>query len=381
MQFRIRGSVGVALDDRPLSVGGYKQRAALVVLLLSPNRVVLADRMIHELWGEEAPRQAAGSLQAYISNLRRVLEPDRAPREPARLLRSQPGGYLLAVEPGQIDASRFEQLAGEGRGRLRAGHPGAASEALTQALEEWRGPALAEFRDEPFAAAEAARLEELRAVALEDRIAADLALGEHGAVIAELQGLVAQEPLREQLWAHLILALYRSGRQGDALAAYRSCRRTLDEELGIEPGPTLRQLERDVLAQAPSLEWAPTVPAAPGAAHAIPRASLVFRDGSERLHVFPLDDGDRRITIGREASADIRLSWDGRVSRLHAELTCQDEGWTVADEGMSSNGSYVNDERIHAPRPLADGDELRFGETVMTFRSAQQSGATKTILG
>jgi len=378
MQFRILGSVEVALDDRPLNVGGYKQRAALVVLLLSPNRVVLADRMIHELWGEEAPRQAAGSLQAYISNLRRVLEPDRAPREPARLLRSQPGGYLLAVEPGQIDAWRFEQLAGEGRGRLRAGHPGAASEALTKALEEWRGPALAEFRDEPFASAEAARLEELRAVALEDRIAADLARGEHGAVIAELQGLVAQEPLREQLWAHLILALYRSGRQGDALAAYRSCRRTLDEELGIEPGPTLRQLERDVLAQAPSLEWAPAAaePAAPAASS----ASLVFRDGSERLHVFPLDDGDRRITIGREAAADIRLSWDARVSRLHAELTCQDEGWSVADEGMSSNGSYVNDERIRAPRPLADGDELRFGETVMTFRSAQQSGATKTIL-
>ena len=383
MNFRILGTFEVAVGGQPLNVGGYKQRAALAVLLLSPNRVVLTDRMIHELWGEDATPQAAGSLQAYISNLRRILEPDRAPREPARILRSQPGGYLLEVDLDRFDAACFERLAGDGRSRLREGRPEQARESLTQALDLWRGPALADFRDESFAAAEAARLEELRAVALEHRIEADMARGEHRAVTAELQRLVAQEPLREQLWSHLILALYRSGRQGDALAAYRDCRRTLDEELGIEPSPALRQLEHDVLAQAPSLDGDPSGAhrTASAATRPAATASLVFRDGAGRLHVYPLDVTDRPITVGRDSKADIPLTLDGRVSRWHAELSYRGEHWSVADEGVSSNGSFVNGDQVTGPHPLADGDELRFGETVMTFRAPHQSGATKTILG
>ena len=383
MNFRILGTFEVAVGGQPLNVGGYKQRAALAVLLLSPNRVVLTDRMIHELWGEDATSQAAGSLHAYISNLRRILEPDRAPREPARILRSQPGGYLLEVDLDRFDAACFEQLSGDGRSRLRENRPEQARESLTQALDLWRGPALADFRDESFAAAEAARLEELRAVALEHRIEADMARGEHRAVTAELQRLVAQEPLREQLWSHLILALYRSGRQGDALAAYRDCRRTLDEELGIEPSPALRQLEHDVLEQAPSLDGDPSGAhrSASAATRPAATASLVFRDGAGRLHVYPLDVTDRPITVGRDSTADIPLTLDGRVSRWHAELSCRGEHWSVADEGVSSNGSFVNGDQVTGPHPLADGDELRFGETVMTFRAPHQSGATKTILG
>ena len=347
------------------------------MLVLAANEVVPVDRLVDELWRQQPPRQATGSVQAYVSNLRRLLDPRRAPREASSVLRSEGGGYLLAVDPAAIDAVCFEQLAADGRAHLREGRAHGAAQALRDALALWRGPALAEFRDESFAGSDAARLEELRVDALEARLAADLALGEHGAVVAELQRLVVAEPLREQLWAHLITALYRSGRQGDALAAYQECRRTLDEKLGIEPNPGLRQLQADVLQQAPSLDWAPATGASPPSAP----ASLAYRDAARSLQVFPLASGGVPISVGRQASADIALAWDVRVSRLHAELECGADGWAVIDEGHSSNGSYLNGERIRGRRLLADGDELRFGETVMTFRLHEQSGAAETYLG
>ena len=213
---------------------------------------------------------------------------------------------------------------------------------LIEALALWRGTALSEFRDQPVIASEAARLTEVRAETLEARIAADLALGQHASVIAELQRLVDEEPLREQLWAHLMLALYRSARQSDALAAYQQCRRRLDEEVGIEPHPSLRQLEAEILQQAPSLDWVPTrSPAA---------ASLAYRDEAGSLQVFPLPPGTARVTVGREAAADLWIFWDKRISRLHAVLECDGERWAVRDE--SSNGSYVNGERSPGRREL-----------------------------
>jgi DNA-binding SARP family transcriptional activator len=255
VQFRILGSFEVTEGDRVLELGGLKQRSVLAILLLAANRVVPLDRLIDQLWGEEPPPQATGSLQAYISNLRRALEPQRAPREPARVLRSRPPGYVLAVDPGEYDAARFEQLAAEGHALVGHGRPRAALELLSEALGLWRGPALAEFAAEPFAGAETVRLAELRAVAVEDGIAAELGLGHHATAVSELRRLIAEQPLREQLWGHLMVALYRCGRQGEALAAYQECRRRLGEELGIDPGPALKQLELDVLHQAPSLDW------------------------------------------------------------------------------------------------------------------------------
>jgi len=387
LQFRLLGSFEVSDGHRPLALGGFKQQAVLVILVLSANEVVSADRLVDELWRKDPPRQATGSLQAYVSNLRRALDPGRAPREASGVLRTQGAGYLLAADPADIDAARFEQLAADGRVQLREGHPQAARVALADALTLWRGPALAEFRDESFAAGDAARLEELRIDALEARLAADLALGEHGAVVAELQRLVVDEPLREQLWAHLITALYRSGRQADALAAYERCRRTLVDRLGIEPNPALRQLQADVLAQAPSLDPAPATKAALGGGGAPARpqlpapASLAYRDATQGLQVFPLQAAGDRISVGRGASADIRLSWDVRVSRLHAELQCGPDGWAVIDDGDSSNGSYLNGVRVRGRHALADGDELRFGETAMTFRLHAQSAAAETYLG
>ena len=375
MRINILGSFEVIDGERRVELGGYKQRAALAVLALSPNRVVTTDRMIDELWGESPPRQAAGSVQAYISNLRRALEPDRAPREPSQLLRSQAGGYLLSLDLADIDAAAFEHQASEGRNQLRQGAAQAARETLSQALELWRGPALVEFADEPFASSEAGRLEELRAAAVEDRIEADLLLGNHAAVVAEVQGLLARAPLRERLWAHLIIALYRSGRQSDALAAYQQCRRALDE-LGIEPSPALRKLESDVLRQSPELDWR-----GPHEAKRRTGASLVFHDGSGRRHVYPLDEHGARIVIGRESTADIWLSWDAKVSRHHAELELVGDQWVLVDDGMSSNGSFVAGERVRGRRFLDDGDELRFADTPMTFHFPGQAPAPETYLG
>ena len=265
MQYRVLGPVEV-LDPagRPLDTGGPKQRAVLAILLMEPGRTVPLDRLVDLLWGEAPPPRATASLQAYISNLRRLLEPDRAPRTPASVLVTQPPGYALRVDRADLDAVLFADLAAEGSRLLAAGRPGAARDQLGAALALWRGDAYADFADEPFARPEISRLEALRDTAVEDRIDADLALGEHARAAAELERLVGEQPLRERLWRQLALALYRSDRQAEALAVLRRARAQLSEELGLDPGPALQRLEADVLAQSPELDWHP--PEAPEAA-------------------------------------------------------------------------------------------------------------------
>jgi DNA-binding SARP family transcriptional activator len=378
LTFRVLGSFEVHDEDGPLALGGLKQRAVLAVLALTPGRSVSADRLIDEVWGAEPPRQAAASLQAYVSNLRRVLEPGRAAREPARVLGSNAGGYVLLIDPDDVDAHRFERLAEAGRALLRNDRPEAARQTLAQALGLWRGPPLSEFREQPTVRTEAARLAEVRIEALEARVSADLALGEHASVVPELQRLVVDEPLREQLWTHLMLALYRSGRQSDALAAYQQCRRRLDADIGIEPHPALRQLEANILRQSPSLDWVPPSASTPRRSAA---ASLAYQDGSGSLQVFPLTAGAGRVTVGREETSDVWLFWDNRVSRLHAELESDGDRWVVCDDGLSSNGSYVNGERVRGRRALEHDDELRVGNTRLTFRVPAESAAAQTYLG
>ena len=295
--FRILGPLEVSDGCRPLELGGLKQRAVLVALLLSANRVVALDRLIDELWGEDPPAQATNALQTYVSKLRSVLEPDRRPREPARVLRSQPPGYMLVVNPADFDATLFEELSSEGRALLRHGRPQEARERFVAALALWRGPPLEEFPDQRFAREEAARLEELHAGAREGRIAAELELGEHGALIGELQQAVAREPLRERLWELLMLALYRAGRQGDALGAYHRCRGILDDELGVEPGPALRRLQTEILAQDPSLQVAAEVAADAPAAEA-PQAATATTLPATNLPV------PRTALIGRHSELE-----------------------------------------------------------------------------
>jgi DNA-binding SARP family transcriptional activator len=260
MEFRLLGPLEVADAGRSVAVGGGKRRSLLAVLLIHPNQVVSAERLIDELWGERPPATAAKSVHVYVSQLRKELGPVAGNGSDVLLTRGN--GYVARVGPRDLDTLRFEALLADGRRALAGGDPARASIKLAQAMGVWRGPPLADFAYEPFAQPEIARLEELRLVGLEARIEADLALGRHAEVVGELEGLVAAHPLRERLRGQLMLGLYRCGRQAEALQAYRDGRSLLVSELGLEPGPELRALEAGILAQSPELA-APEVAAAP----------------------------------------------------------------------------------------------------------------------
>lgn len=251
MEFSVLGPLRVTTEDgRIVDVGRPKQRALLAMLLTSAHRMVPVERLIDGLWGANPPRQATISLQTYVSNLRRALEPHRLKRGIGQILVTQNPGYLLKAEAEHIDASRFEKLALLGERMLAEGSPDRAGALLDEALGLWRGPAFADLADAPFTLPEAARLNELQLIALEDRLEARLALGEHRRAVALLESLVLEHPLRERMWGLLMLALYRSGRQGDALNAFRTVRQSIVDQLGLEPGPDLRQLEAVILSQA-----------------------------------------------------------------------------------------------------------------------------------
>ena len=246
MEFRILGPLEVWDGGCEVSLGGPKQRALFAVLLLSPNEVVPTDRLIDELWGEDLPERAAAALRVIVSRLRKAL--------PQEVLKTRSPGYVVRVEPDELDLYRFERLMDDGRALLARGQAADASERLRDALALWRGPALADFAYESFAQAAIARLEEIRLAAVELRIDADLALGRHDELVGELEAFVAEHPLREGLRMYLMTALYRSGRQAEALDAYKDARRALVDELGIEPSNALQELERAILRQDRSLD-------------------------------------------------------------------------------------------------------------------------------
>jgi DNA-binding SARP family transcriptional activator len=243
---RVLGSFAAEAGGEPVLLGGPRQRSVLALLVAARGQVVSVDRMVEDLWRGEPPSRALASLQAYVSNLRRLLEPGRPPRTPAGLLVSAPPGYALRLPPGAVDAWRFEELLDEAR---TLADPRAARARLDEALALWRGPAFAEVADEPWAAAETARLNELRLVARELHIAAGLRLGDPAAVVPEAEGLTRDDPMREEGWRMHALALWSSGRQADALAALRRARATFADELGLEPGPDLVALEEAILTQ------------------------------------------------------------------------------------------------------------------------------------
>ena len=251
--YRLLGPLEVTVDGTAVDLGGLKQRALLAILLLHANRPVPRDVLVDQLWGEHPPTGAEHAVNVYVWRLRKALR--AATGTPGVVTRQ--GAYLLQAAEEQVDAALFERLADEGRRALAAEAAARASAVLGEALALWRGAPLADFRFEPFAQDEIARLEELRAGVVEDRIEAELALGRHAQLVSELEALVAADPLRERPHQQLMVALYRCGRQADALAAYQTARRTLAEELGIEPCQPLRQLERAILEQDPSLEPPP----------------------------------------------------------------------------------------------------------------------------
>ncbi len=254
VEFRILGSLDVLVDGRPVSLGGARQRAVLAILLLHRGEAVSVDRVVDQIWGERPPETATKTVQVYVSRLRKVLGEG--------VLVTRGGGYALEVDADRVDAERFARLAEDGRNALERGDPRNASEQLRAALDLWRGPPLADFAYEPFAQNDTARLEEMRLAVTEDRIDAELALGRHAALVPELESLVEEHPARERLRGQLMLALYRSGRQSEALDSYRDGQRALREELGLEPGPELQRLERAILSQDPALETPPRSAAA-----------------------------------------------------------------------------------------------------------------------
>jgi DNA-binding SARP family transcriptional activator len=226
MEFRVLGPLEVDTPDGPAPIGGPKQRTVLALLVLSADRVVIATRLIDALWGDDPPETARNTLQTYVRHLRKALGAER--------IEHRSSGYVLVAEDDEIDHRRFERLVAEAR-RLTPEDPQRAVAVYGEALELWRGPVLDDLADQPALQADITRLEESRMTALEDRIAVDLARGRHRELVAELEVLVRRHPFRERLWGHLIVALYRSGRQGDALESYRRARAVLVEELGIDP--------------------------------------------------------------------------------------------------------------------------------------------------
>ena len=249
MRLRLLGPVELVAASGSIALGGPKQRSVLALLAMSANRVVASERLIAGVWGEEASDRAGATLQVYISNLRRILRAADGDSPATPTIKGQSPGYVLTFAPQDVDVLEFGRLVEVGRGELAAGRIAGGADLLHEALGLWRGGALADLADEPFAAQEIVRLEQGRLGALEERIEADLTLGRHREIVAELEQLVAEHPLRERLWGQLIVSLYRADRQADALSTYGRARSMLAEELGIDPGPALRELERSILAQ------------------------------------------------------------------------------------------------------------------------------------
>ncbi|HSC90965.1 MAG TPA: AfsR/SARP family transcriptional regulator [Gaiellaceae bacterium] len=283
VEFRLLGPLEALDGDRRLPLGGGQQRALLALLLLEANRVVPAERLVDELWPEGPPQTAATAVQVYVSRLRKALGP--------AAIATRGRGYVVEVEDGRLDLQRFEALAAAGRRALAEGDAERAATLLRDALAEWRGPPLADLAGEAAAAPAIARLEALRVSAIEDRAEADLALGRHAELAEELEALVAGNPHRERLRAQLMLALYRAGRQAEALAVYREGRRALVEELGIEPGPALQRLEQAILVHDPSLDPEP----------ARMDATVIFADLGVAA---PADDATRARDFLARASAE-----------------------------------------------------------------------------
>jgi DNA-binding SARP family transcriptional activator len=314
VEFRLLGPLEVIDGTSPLRLASGKQGALLAVLLLSANRIVGRDRIVDDLWGDEVPESAQKMVQIHVSQLRKALPEPR--------LHTRPPGYYLEVGEDELDLTNFERLVSEGRQALSEGDAGKAAELLWAALRLWRGPALAEF-SEPFARHEGARLEELRVAAVEWRIEADLALGRHGDVVGELETLIARHPPRERLRSQHMLALYRSGRHADALASYQTYRRALDDELGIEPSPSLKALEGSILRHEPGLE-SPT-PSGPGSPGGVPTAGAEIgyaRSDDVRIAYQVVGDGPIDLVLVHGWVCTFQPGWENpKVAAFYRRLS------------------------------------------------------------
>ena len=316
IDYRLLGPLEIVVDGHALDVGGRKQLALLAILLLHANQPVPRDVLIDQLWGEHPPAQPDHAVDVYIWRLRRTLDP--VAQRPCVLTR--PRGYVLEASPEQIDLVMFEHLARAGERSLAAGEVAKAAGQLQEALGLWRGTPLADFTDETFAQAEIIRLEELHAEVVETRIDTDLALGKHARLVGELENIVATQPLRERPYQQLMIALYRCGRQAEALAVYQRARRALVDELGIEPGQQLRELELAILRQDQSLELSGQL--------AAPR-SVLGEPQPGRAGLTSVGAGRRLLAAGGALGIDARAGGSGnrprnRPTQPERGLACDD---------------------------------------------------------
>jgi DNA-binding SARP family transcriptional activator len=367
LRFGVLGPLSAARGDTVLHAGGPKQRAVLAMLLVEANRIVSVARLAEGLWGDDVPDRGHATLQVHVSNLRKALQlADESP-----IIVTRPPGYVMELGPDQLDLLGFKELTAEARS-LTDVDPAAASERYEAALAMWRGPALEDLQHEPFAAPAVAWLEEERLRASEERLELGLRLGRERELVGEIEAVLARTPLSERLWRLLMLALYRSGRQADALAAYGRARETLLDQLGLEPSVELRETEGMILRQDPALDRVADDPAAvpsPPAGMAstiraarIGEAALVMPDGAR----LPLSD--RPYVIGRQEGCDLVLA-DPAVSRLHAEIRPALGGHLLIDNG-STNGTAVNDRPV-AQCVLEDGDVIVIGALTLTYAAGR----------
>lgn len=304
MEFGVLGPLEVTSGGRSLAIGGTRTRGVLALLLTNANAVVSADRMAGELWPDLTQERAAANLQVRLSELRRAL---RSAGEADRLSTCRPG-YRLRVTAEELDVLRFERLAAAGRAALAAGEAAAALQLLDESLALWRGPALAGLDEIPFVSAERARLEEHRLDVVESRVDAQLACGRHQETVAELDALTTQHPLRERFWFQRLLALYRAGRQADALRAYRELRSVLVGQLGIEPGPGLRDLESRILRQDPGLEY--RLARRSQSDHDTWPETRYVKSGTVHIAYQVLGDGERDIVFVPGVLSHAELAWE-----------------------------------------------------------------------
>ena len=369
--FGVLGPLLMTSHGVRVPVGPPKQRAVLAMLLINRNRPVSVESLINAVWGEDPVPAARTSIQAHVSNLRRLLR--TAGVDPYQTLASAPPGYQLSVPDADCDLGRFvgEKAAGIQAGA--AGHFDEASHHLSLALAEWRGPVLDDLRDFAFVDAFATALMEEKVAAHTARAEAEIARGRAGAVIGELEVLTAEHPYREPLWAQLITAYYVTERQSDALGAYRRLKAALAEGLGIDPGPTVSALHERILRQEPLGEKREALTTHKRGVYrrettteGIPLAQFLaarLRDQNGRVH---------RLTgaitrIGRFGDNDIVLD-DTDVSRHHAVITDTGTGFVMTDL-RSTNGVEVQGQRIRGSAPLAEGDHIRIGGYEFTFET------------
>jgi SARP family transcriptional regulator, regulator of embCAB operon len=366
LRFGVLGPLQMTADGTPVAVGTPKQRAVMAMLVINRNRAVGVDSLIHAVWGDPPPVGARATLHSYVSNLRRVISGTGA--DPHTVLAAAPPGYRIAVADVKCDLGRFVSAKHDGVRAAAARRFEEASRHLGVALAEWRGPVLDDLRDFNFVDPLAQALAEDKVVAQIARAEAEIACGRAYAVIGELEALIAEHLYREPLWAQLITAYYLTDRQSDALDTYHRLKTTLGEDLGIDPGPTVRELYERILRQEPlDVEKAAQATAA-DTIIVLERQATVRAGGGAALrdadgHLHPLVGTATRI--GRSSDNDIVVA-DAKVSRHHAVINDTGTSFAITDLG-SANGVYVLGQRISANAGLTHGDAIRIGDHQFTF--------------